>query len=162
MEIINCQCRPSITITRHGVSQCDAGRGGTDGSVRSLWRGWFVVSLAGWWRWWPVGGASWYSPFGNRCRLVGVRVCTGTEVVSVLVRCGVCRLCDFAAVVRRCGQGTTAERVQIARVIIANRRSKLLPVRQQSVLPPLKAFVVTHFPAIEKFIYDKYLPNNFH
>jgi len=96
--------------SRSIAMRCGAEWGCTDGPVRNLWRGSFKVFVLGWWRWWSVGGVSRYSPFGNRCSRVGVRVCTGTEVVAVLVRCGVC---DFAAVVRRRGQGTTTGRVQI-------------------------------------------------
>ncbi|KAL4120393.1 hypothetical protein QTP88_013093 [Uroleucon formosanum] len=33
-----------------------------------------------------VGGGSRYSPFSNRRNLVGVRVCTGTEVIAALVQ----------------------------------------------------------------------------
>lgn len=63
MEKINSQRRPCITITRHGISRCGAGRGSTDGSVRSLWRGWFAVCRR-------RGGGCRETVFGNRCRRV--------------------------------------------------------------------------------------------
>jgi len=59
-----------------------------------------------------VGGASWYSPFGNRCHWVGVSVCTGTEVVAVLVQCGVCRPCNFAVARSRHDGRTSSNRAR--------------------------------------------------